>query len=85
MKAKTGKKRATRKKVTTIDDILAKDDVSGILNVLTEHKAEIRDIVCVLVDDKDFIRYLSSVSPAEMVYLLEHAKLMVLKDDEEKD
>jgi hypothetical protein len=84
VKAKTNRARTAKRKITTVGDILAKDDVQGILGVLEKHKAKIKDIVVVIVDEKDFIRYLCSVSPAEMVYLMEHAKLMSLKDDEEE-
>jgi hypothetical protein len=81
MRAKAGKKKTVRKKIMTVSDILAKDDIKSILGVLEEHKAELKGLVCVVFDDNGFIRYLSSVSPAETVYLLEQAKLMVLGDD----
>ena len=72
-----------KSKVVTINDLLTRDDINGILSDLDKDKPDIRDLIVIYVDkrDKSFSYYLTQdtlISTA--TWMLEATKLDLLTE-----
>ncbi len=73
-----------RAKVTTINDILARDDVNDILEGLDKRKDNISALVVITVDRSGNTNYLTTEQTiSELVYRQEEMKLTYMNDEEE--
>ncbi len=73
-------------KATTVDDLLARDDINAILAELTECKGEMVGLIAIAVYQKDGMIYYHSEMPmAALVYNLEQTKFALMIDNEDED
>lgn len=79
--------RQTKRRITTIDDILTQSDVNGVLSDINGIKSEINELVIIYTKDKDICFHTTPMMDSHMLYLLEQAKLMLLlpEHDEERE
>ena len=74
------------KKVTTVADILSKDDVNFVLDDVVARKDTIKELICIYCCDDDGIFHATSAMPlSRVVYLLEIVKHVLLNDSEKED
>lgn len=75
------------RRITTVEDLLARDDVNGILNNLNEVKPNISDLIVIYMDKRDKQRYFLTTEGtlvSTATWLLETTKYdIILEDDEE--
>ncbi len=80
--------RAKQKRITTIDGLLARDDVNGILDDLNKVKPNIQDLVVIYIDNSDGNRHFKMTEgtlQSLAVWMLETAKLDLLNNENEED
>ncbi len=83
---KSALKVKSKKRITTVEDILTRDDVNGILIHLDKVKPDISDLIVVYYD-KEGNRWNYQITEDTLVstatWLLESAKLALLSENEE--
>ena len=74
------------KKVTTVADILSKDDVNFVLDDVVARKDTIKEIICIycLADDTAIFHAASGIPLSRVIYLLEIVKHNLLTDSEKE-
>ena len=81
------KPRRVVKRITTVEDILAQDDVNGLLADLEEKKPDINEMMVIYTDREGDIHWRFSsdvIRTADAVYWLEVAKTGILSDEDEE-
>ena len=78
--------RKSRSKITTVNDLLARDDVNDMLSRLDKEKPDIQDIIVITVDRKTqkyTVDYNDDILESRAVWLLERVKLDIMKGEDE--
>ncbi len=72
-----------KRRITTVNDILARDDVNDILESLVKNKAGISDLFVITIgrDGEIFWRYSDNTLPSKAIMMLEVAKFDILSED----
>ncbi len=76
------------RRVTTINDLLARDDVNGILKNLDGIKPNITDCIVIYIDKRDKKRYWQATEEttrALATWMLESTKLDILMIDDKEE
>lgn len=77
-----------RKRITTVDDLLTRDNVNEVFNDLNEVKPHIKDAIVIFIDRRDNQRYYSTTKDTMLstaVWLLEATKNDLLNDEDGED
>ncbi len=76
------------KGIKTVNDILARDNVNGILNALDKAKPHIQDLIVIYIDRRNNRKYWNGTDDTTKpiaTWMLETTKLELLNDDSEED
>ena len=79
-------KRKRSRRVTTIEDILARDDVNGILQELDKEKPHISDMLVIWLDKREgqfYYQMTDGTKVSTATWLLEATKFDVISEDTE--
>lgn len=68
-------------KKVTINDILAQDDIATIINELIKEQENIDTIVILMGTKDEHLKFMTSGSKEDLIYILELAKLGLLNED----
>ena len=86
-KTLTGKNTKPIRPVTTINDLLTRDDVNGILTALDKVKPDITDLIVIYMDKRDN-KYHQQITDGTLVstatWMLESTKLDLLNEEVEE-